>query len=74
MCIRDRSYGEPVALLTTVIFAIRWRRDEESESKKREADVERDDAELAAYNAFLRGLHQQRRPPTDVPSTANEHD
>lgn len=68
------SYGEPVALLTTVIFAIRWRRDEESESKKREADVERDDAELAAYNAFLRGLHQRRRPPTDVPSTANEHD
>ena len=68
------SYGEPVALLTTVIFAIRWRRDEESESKKREADVERDDAELAAYNAFLRGLHQQRRPPTDVPRTANEHD
>ncbi len=57
-----------------MIFAIRWRRDEESESKKREADVERDDAELAAYNAFLRGLHQQRRPPTDLPSTANEHD
>src|SRR3546814_10286374 len=39
-------YGEPVALLTTLIFAIRWRRDEESESARREADVERDEAEL----------------------------
>ncbi len=56
------SYGEPVAVLTTLIFAVRWRRDEEAESSKREADVERDDAELAAYNAFLRGLHEN--PPT----------
>ena len=68
------SYGEPVALLTTVIFAIRWRRDEESETAKREADVEREDAELAAYNAFLRGLHQQPRRPTDLPSTADKDD
>ncbi|MDO3634706.1 cytochrome c oxidase assembly protein [Mycolicibacterium arseniciresistens] len=54
------SYGEPVALLTTLIFAIRWRRDEESESARREADVERDDAEFASYNAFLRQLHEQQ--------------
>ena len=53
------SYGEPIAVLTTLIFAIRWRRDEESHTAKREADVERDAAELAAYNAFLRGLHDQ---------------
>ena len=67
------SYGEPVALLTVLIFAIRWRRDEESESAKREADVERGDAELAAYNEFLRGLHQQ--PPRTIGSegVANEH-
>ena len=37
------SYGEPVALLTTLIFAIRWRRDEERESAQREADPARDD-------------------------------
>lgn len=55
------SYGEPVALLTTLIFAIQWRRDEESESARREADVDRDDAELAAYNQFLRGLDEQPR-------------
>lgn len=59
------SYGEPVALLTTLIFAVRWRRDEESESAKKEANVERGDAELAAYNAFLRGLHGQ--PPQPRP-------
>ena len=67
------SYGEPVALLTTLIFAIRWRRDEESASAKREADVERDDAELAAYNAFLRGLHQQPQRPIGAEGGANEH-
>ena len=59
------SYGEPIALLTTLIFAIRWRRDEESASATREADVERDAAEVAAYNAFLRGLHEQ--PPRSAP-------
>lgn len=63
------SYGEPVALLTTLIFAIRWRRDEELESAKREADVERDDADLAAYNAFLRGLQQASpAPPVHHPT------
>lgn len=64
------SYGEPVALLTTLIFAIRWRRDEESESAKREADVERDEAELAAYNAFLRELHGKSAAPS-APSTGS---
>ena len=66
------SYGEPVALLTTLIFAIRWRRDEEAEAVKREADVAGDDAELAAYNTFLRELHQKPRPPTDVANSAND--
>lgn len=65
------SYGEPVALLTTLIFAVRWRRDEESESAKKEANVERDDAELAAYNAFLRGL---REPPQQRPDRGATHD
>lgn len=64
------SYGEPIALVTTLIFAIRWRRDEESESTKREANVARDDAELAAYNAFLRELHGQP-PRSDGPPTAS---
>ena len=58
----------------TLIFAIRWQRDEASESAKKEADVERDDAELAAYNAFLRGLRQQPRPSTVEPRPAGEDD
>lgn len=68
------SYGEPVAVLTVLIFAIRWRRDEESESAKREADVERDAAELAAYNAFLRGLHEQPPRSAHKRSASNERD
>lgn len=50
------SYGEPVALAITVIFAIRWRRDEQQETERNEADTVNSDAELEAYNAFLRGL------------------
>ena len=52
------SYGEPIALATVLLFAVRWRRDEQSESTWREADTASSDAELAAYNAFLRGLHE----------------
>ncbi|ORA02753.1 hypothetical protein BST17_21745 [Mycolicibacterium bacteremicum] len=52
------SYGEPIALATVLLFAVRWRRDEQSESTRREADTATSDAELAAYNAFLRGLHE----------------
>lgn len=50
------SYGEPVALAITLIFAIRWRRDELRETERNEADVETTEAELEAYNAFLRSL------------------
>lgn len=62
------SYGEPVALLIVLIFAIRWRRDEQSQSAKSEADVEGRDAELEAYNAFLRRLH---KPPGGAPDSAD---
>lgn len=68
------SYGEPVALLTVLVFAIRWRRDEQSESSRREADVENSDAELAAYNAFLRGLHEGPRRNEAEPPTAGKPD
>ncbi|GAD87041.1 hypothetical protein NCAST_34_01690 [Nocardia asteroides NBRC 15531] len=52
------SYGEPVALVVVIVFAIRWRRDELRENAV--ADHRADllgDAELAAYNAFLKNLH-----------------
>lgn len=68
------SYGEPVALLTTLIFAVRWRRDEEAESSKREADVERDAAELAAYNAFLRELHAHPPTSSGKPTAGDDRD
>jgi len=50
------SYGEPIALATTLIFAIRWRREEQVETEAREADDARQEDELASYNRFLRQL------------------
>lgn len=57
------SYGEPVAVLITLMFVMRWRREEDVESTRREADVARQDEELSAYNAFLRQLHESPGHP-----------
>ncbi len=54
------SYGEPIALVTTLIFAVRWRREEQVETEAREADGARQDDELASYNRFLQQLHGDR--------------
>nr|WP_062986549.1 cytochrome c oxidase assembly protein [Nocardia salmonicida] len=52
------SYGEPVALVVVIVFAIRWRRDEQRENTVADHRADRvGDAELAAYNAFLKDLH-----------------
>ncbi|WP_032703651.1 cytochrome c oxidase assembly protein [Mycobacteroides abscessus] len=59
------SYGEPIALVTTVLLAMRWRRDEEREATVREAFTDDHDPDLAAYNAFLQHLHG--RPPQAPP-------
>lgn len=52
------SYGEPVAVLTVLIFAVRWRRDEERTAARRDVDNGEHDQELAAYNAYLQRLRQ----------------
>ncbi|MFA4081113.1 cytochrome c oxidase assembly protein [Mycobacteroides salmoniphilum] len=54
------SYGEPIALATTLIFAIRWRREEQVETEARESDDARQEDELASYNRFLRQLQEER--------------
>ena len=54
------SYGEPIALATTLIFAIRWRREEQAETEEREADDARQEDELASYNRFLQQLREER--------------
>ncbi|WP_067723288.1 cytochrome c oxidase assembly protein [Nocardia yamanashiensis] len=51
------SYGEPVALVVVTVFAMRWYRDEQRENAVRERFPVHADAELDAYNAYLRGLH-----------------
>lgn len=51
------SYGEPVALVVVVVFAIRWNRDENRVARIREKQAERDgNRELDAYNAYLQSL------------------
>ncbi|MGS2806579.1 cytochrome c oxidase assembly protein [Nocardia sp. MW-W600-9] len=67
------SYGEPVALVVVIVFAIRWRRDEQRENAV--ADHRADqvgDSDLAAYNAFLKDLHATGRP-TPAGSTARRN-
>ncbi|MDP0400095.1 cytochrome c oxidase assembly protein [Tsukamurella strandjordii] len=49
------SYGEPVAMVTVCIFALRWRRAENHDSERAGAEVREDD-ERAAYNAYLEQL------------------
>lgn len=51
------SYGEPIALVVVVIFAMRWKRDEDHSNAVADAQTRRGgDNELAAYNEFLKSL------------------
>ena len=55
------SYGEPVALLIVLVFASRWRRDEEKmSSAATAAQTAQHDDELESYNRFLRQLGSSR--------------
>lgn len=55
------SYGEPVALLVVLIFASRWRRDEQkSVTSPNDYDEAKDAQDLQAYNNFLRTLGSGR--------------
>ncbi|MBM4569034.1 cytochrome c oxidase assembly protein [Rhodococcus hoagii] len=61
------SYGEPVALVIVVVFAIRWNRDENRSARIRETRAEREgNHELDAYNAYLKSL-PKHGPPTKRP-------
>ena len=52
------SYGEPIALLIVIVFAVRWNRDEARTSAVKERRI--DDAGLTAYNQYLKSLDPQR--------------
>lgn len=62
------SYGEPIALLTVLIFAIRWRRDEEKTAVRHDIEGGTHDEDLAAYNAFLQRLHNPSATDPDSSS------
>ncbi|MGC5027919.1 cytochrome c oxidase assembly protein [Tsukamurella sp. DT100] len=53
------SYGEPVAMVTICIFALRWRRAERRDSERAGAD-RREEDETAAYNAYLEDLRRRQ--------------
>lgn len=51
------SYGEPIALIIMVVFAMRWKRDESFTNAAVDKKVAREgDVDLDAYNEFLRTL------------------
>ncbi|MHD0303233.1 cytochrome c oxidase assembly protein [Rhodococcus erythropolis] len=59
------SYGEPVALVVVVIFAMRWNRDDKRMNAAQDRRAEIDgDSDLEAYNNFLRSLSAAERPET----------
>ncbi|QQM24509.1 cytochrome c oxidase assembly protein [Rhodococcus sp. P-2] len=59
------SYGEPVALVVVVIFAMRWNRDDKRMNAALDRRAEIDgDSDLEAYNNFLRSLSAVERPET----------
>ncbi|WP_461167898.1 cytochrome c oxidase assembly protein [Tsukamurella serpentis] len=52
------SYGEPIAMVTVCIFALRWRRAEHRDTQRAGAD-RREEDERAAYNAYLADLRRR---------------
>ncbi|BDD80400.1 hypothetical protein TPB0596_01630 [Tsukamurella pulmonis] len=52
------SYGEPIAMITTCLFALRWRRSERRDAERAGAD-RREEDEREAYNAYLRELRHR---------------
>lgn len=52
------SYGEPIAMITTCLFALRWRRSERRDAERAGAD-RREEDEREAYNAYLDDLRRR---------------
>ncbi|MGO4756382.1 hypothetical protein AB4212_48600, partial [Streptomyces sp. 2MCAF27] len=55
--------GDIPVLFTTVILAIQWVRSDQREARRIDRRIDRGDADdpLAAYNAYLAGLHARDR-------------
>ncbi|MGW4755957.1 cytochrome c oxidase assembly protein [Streptomyces chartreusis] len=59
--------GDIPVLITTIILAIQWVRSDQREARRVDRQIDRgdDNDPLAAYNAYLAGLHaRDRRPDT----------
>lgn len=57
--------GDIPVLITTIILAIQWVRSDRREARRVDRQIDRGDAgdPLAAYNAYLAGLHARDRRP-----------
>ncbi|NEE53319.1 cytochrome c oxidase assembly protein, partial [Streptomyces sp. SID8455] len=63
--------GDIPVLITTVILAIQWVRSDRREARRVDRQIDRGDAgdPLAAYNAYLAGLHARDRRPVPRETT-----
>ncbi|KPC72021.1 hypothetical protein ADL35_32605 [Streptomyces sp. NRRL WC-3753] len=66
--------GDIPVLITTIVLAIQWIRFDLREARRVDRQIERGDSNdpLAAYNAYLAGLHARDRSPNTAASTATE--
>ncbi|MGA5191497.1 cytochrome c oxidase assembly protein [Streptomyces griseoincarnatus] len=63
--------GDIPVLITTIILAIQWVRSDLREARRVDRQIDRGDAgdPLAAYNAYLAGLHARDRRPARATTT-----
>nr|WP_239144550.1 cytochrome c oxidase assembly protein [Streptomyces sp. SID14515] len=63
--------GDIPVLITTIILAIQWVRSDRREARRIDRQIDRGDAgdPLAAYNAYLAGLHARDRRPVPRETT-----
>ncbi|WP_432112273.1 cytochrome c oxidase assembly protein [Streptomyces sp. YPW6] len=66
--------GDIPVLITTIILAIQWVRSDRREARRVDRQIDRGDAgdPLAAYNAYLAGLHARDRRPVPRETTKRQ--
>ncbi|MFI9756446.1 cytochrome c oxidase assembly protein [Streptomyces sp. NPDC051963] len=63
--------GDIPVLITTIILAVQWVRSDQREARRIDRQIDRGDHNdpLAAYNAYLAGLHARDRRPANTRTT-----
>ncbi|MET9953666.1 cytochrome c oxidase assembly protein [Streptomyces sp. NPDC006339] len=68
--------GDIPVLITTIVLAIQWVRSDEREARRVDRQIDRggEGDPLAAYNAYLAGLHARDRRSVPTPTSAPTED